>query len=204
MGSERLRVERVKKLRQLIEALDGYRVGRYTDLSRVERLVEELNLKLPHGWSAIRGDIEGILELPRRSPLYPRLSKAESIASILSKVNLALLALAVFSYMLAHTLLFMLLVISSLVMVNVVYFLRTYVNLKISAIYASNLDELEALGIRIRDSVDYLIRQLKRELRAMSFKLEDFRLKLWVPDYGGIRVVKKPSIFSSRYEVSLA
>jgi len=198
-----VRVERVRKLRRLIEALDGYRIGRYTDVGRVEEMIDELGLRLPHDWSRIRRDIEEILSLPRKAPIYKRLRRLETLSSSLSRANLAIIGLAILSYLAGHLYVFVALAVASLVVLNVVYFLKAYVNFKISEIYASSLDELEALGARIKETVEFLLRQLKRELRSMGYRVEEYRLKLWVPDYSGIQIVKKPSILSSRYVVRL-
>ncbi|RLE89041.1 MAG: hypothetical protein DRJ96_04745 [Thermoprotei archaeon] len=199
-----VRIERVRKLRRLIEALDGYRIGRYTDVGRVEELIDELGLRLPHDWSEVRRDIEEILSLPRRAPNYERLRKLEALSSRLSRANLAIIGVAILSYLAGHPYVFVALAVSSLVVLNVVYFLKAYVNFKISEVYASSLEELEALGARIKETVEFLLRQLRKELRSMGYRVEEFRLKLWVPDYSGIQVVKKPSILSSRYVVKLA
>ena len=199
-----MRIERVRKLRRLIEALDGYRIGRYTDVGRVEELIDELGLRLPHDWSEVRRDIEEILSLPRRAPSYKRLKKLEALSLSLSRANLAIIGVAILSYLAGYPYVFVALAVSSLVVLNVVYFLKAYVNLKISEVYASSLEELEALGARIKETVEFLLRQLRKELRSMGYRVEEYRLKLWVPDYSGVQVVKKPSILSSRYVVRLA
>lgn len=197
-------VERARKLRRLIEALDGYRVGRYTDVGGVEELVEELGLSLPYNWSEVRRDIEEILSIPRKAPGHRRLKRLEALSSSLSKANLAIIGAAVLSYLAGNPYAFVALAVSSLVVLNMAYFLKAYVSFKVSEAYSSRLDELEALGARIKETVEFLLRQLRRELRSMGYRLEEYRLKLWVPDYAGIQIVKKPSMLSSRYVVRLA
>lgn len=204
-------MDKVKALKVLIEALDGYRVGRYTSLEKVERIIAELNLKLPHDWGEIKKDIHAVLTLPRTSPAYQRLEKLDRLAARLTRLNLALLLLALAAYLtrfwLAHWLLdaaALALILAALVIVNVAYSLRVYVSMKIDVIYAEKLQELEKRGEKLRALVNYLIRLLRRELVARKYNLETFTLKLWVHDYSGIKVVKKPTRFSSRYVVRLA
>lgn len=199
---------RARKLRELIEALDGYRIGRYTSLDKVERLIHELGLKLPYSWEEIRKDVEAILALPRTSPEYKRVEKMDRRASLLTKLNLLLLlgALLLYafrfwqsSYLVDAAVLVM--VVASLVIANVVYYIRAYATVKVSALYAERLPELEKLGHRIKAVIEYLIRQLRRELKVARIDPREYRLKLWLPDYSGIEIVKKPSRFSSKYEV---
>ncbi|MCS7104698.1 MAG: hypothetical protein NZ954_03945 [Thermofilaceae archaeon] len=203
-------IERARKLKELIEAFDGYRVGRYTSLTKVERILAELDLKLPYDWQDLVKDIKVILELPKTSEAYARLEKMERFASRLVKFNLLFLASALLLYTLSFWLanpslgiVAFAMAIASVLMVNVVYVIRVYVNLRIDSLYAEKLPELEKLGARFKVTVDYLLKQLKRELKIGKFRLESFKLKLWLPDYAGIIIVKKPGRWSSRYEVRL-
>lgn len=203
-------VEKARRLKALVEILDGFRVGRVTDLSKVERLFRELNVRLPYPWDDLKSDIEAILRLPTTSASYRKISKMDKISRKLGFINIALLLSAVVIYVLAFTYgnvvmftIAFLIIATSLVLVYTAYYLRAYMSYKILSIYVEKADELEKLGVRIKACVEYLLRLLKRELKAAGYKLENYRLKLWLADYAGIRVVKEPTRFSSRYEVSL-
>jgi len=203
--------ERVRKLRKLIEALDGYRVGRYTSLDKVERLIHELGLKPPYSWEEVKRDVEAILALPASSPEFKRVEKMDRRASLLTRLNLLLLlgalllyALRVWYPSLLLDVIVLALIVTSLIVVNVIYYIRAYTTVRISALYAERLPELEKLGRRLKAVVEYLLRQLKRELRAAGFDPRSYRLKLWLPDYSGIKIVKKPGRLSAKYEVHLA
>jgi len=202
--------DRVRALKELIEALDAVRVGRYVDLSRVERLLTELALTLPYSWEELKRDALAILTLPATAPEYPRLSKLERLAARLARLNLLVMAAALASYVARAWLpaapldvVALLLLLAALVIANVAFVLRAHVSLRISAIYAERVGELERLGSRIRATVNYLIRLLRRELVARKYRLDAFTLKLWMDDYAGISVVRKPSWLSPRYVVRL-
>jgi len=194
----------VKKIRDLIENLDRCRVGRCESVAKMDKLVEELGLSLPHEWESLKRDIAGIMQLPRRSRTYPRLARLEAFSTILARMNFGLIGAAFAAYFTGMYQLTIGLLISSIIMINIVYLVRTYVKMRVGRIYIENLDELEKLGYRIRDVVEYLIRILKRELRGLGYDPGSFRLKLYVPDYRGIEIKSKPSVFSSHYTVVLA
>lgn len=203
-------VERVRRLKELVEAFDGYRVGRYTSLAKVERILTELDLKLPYDWQDLVKDVKVILELPKTSEAYARIEKMERFASRLVKFNIIFLVGALLLYTLSFWLanpsfgiVAFAMAIASVFTVNVVYVIRAYVNMKIDSLYLEKLPELEKLGARLKVTVDYLLKQLKRELKIGKFRLESFKLKVWLPDYAGIIIVKKPDKWSSRYEVRL-
>ena len=201
---EAVRIQRVKKLRELIEGLDRCRVGRCEAVAKMDRILDELGIEIPHGWEVIKKDIENIVALPRKSSMYPRLMRLEAFSTILSRINYAVIGLAIASYFTGQYQMILGLLIASILIVNIVYFIKAYVKMKIGQIYVNSIGELEGLGTRIRDVVNYLIRLLRRELRALGYSLEAYRLKLWVPDYTGIKILKKPSAFSSSYIVALA
>ncbi|MEM4679563.1 MAG: hypothetical protein QXL98_01350 [Thermofilaceae archaeon] len=204
-------MDKVKVLKGLIEALDGYRIGRYTSLERVERAIVELNLKLPYDWEEIKEDIRAILSLPQTSPAYKRLEKLDRLATKFTRLNFVLLLLALAAYLARFWLSSLLLdvmalalIVVALIIVNAAYSLRVYVSAKVDAIYAEMLPELEKRGERLKAVVNHLIRLLRRELVARKYDLETFTLRLWVPDYSGIKIVRKPGRFSTRYVVRLA
>lgn len=202
--------EKAKRLKALVEMLDGFRVGRVTDPGKVERLLRELGVRLPYSWDDLRSDMEAIIKLPTTSEDYGRISKMDRILKKLNLINIVLLTGAIAVYVLAvrHNSATMyaaalFVIATSLVLVYVAYYFRVYVNYKVLSIYVEKADELEKLGVRIKVCVEYLLRLLKRELKASGYRLERYGLKLWLADYAGIRVVKKPTRFSPRYEVSL-
>ncbi|MEM1667032.1 MAG: hypothetical protein QXE91_03730 [Thermofilaceae archaeon] len=204
-------MDKVKVLKGLIEALDGFRIGRYTSLERVERAIVELNLKLPYDWEEIKEDIRAILSLPQTSPAYKRLEKLDRLATKLTRLNFVLLLLALATYLARFWLSSLLLdvtalalIVVALIIVNAAYSLRVYVSARVDAIYAEMLPELEKRGKRLKVVVNHLLRLLRRELVVRKYDLETFTLRLWVPDYSGIKIVKKPGRFSTRYVVRLA
>jgi len=204
-------MDKVKVLKGLIEALDSFRIGRYTSLERVERAIVELNLKLPYDWEEIKEDIRAILSLPQTSPAYKRLEKLDRLATKFTRLNFVLLLLALAAYLARFWLSSLLLdvmalalIVVALIIVNAAYSLRVYVSAKVDAIYAEMLPELEKRGERLKAVVNHLIRLLRRELVARKYDLETFTLRLWVPDYSGIKIVRKPGRFSTRYVVRLA
>lgn len=203
--------EKVRALKELVEALDGCRVGRCGSLSKVERLVAELGLKLPYDWQEIKRDAQAILALPATSPEYRRLKRLDRWATSLTRLNLVLLVSAIVAYLarfwFASALLDIValaLILTALAIANAAYAMRVYVSIGVDRIYAERVAELEKLGRRLREVVDYLIRLLRRELRAGRYDLEAFTLRLWVPDYSGVKIVRKPGRLSSRYLVRLA
>ncbi|MEM0042599.1 MAG: hypothetical protein QXI84_03610 [Thermofilaceae archaeon] len=204
-------MDKVKVLKGLIEALDGFRIGRYTSLERVERAIVELNLKLPYDWEEIKEDIRAILSLPQTSPAYKRLEKLDRLATKLTRLNFVLLLLALATYLARFWLSSLLLdvtalalIVVALIIVNAAYSLRVYVSARVDAIYAEMLPELEKRGKRLKAVVNHLLRLLRRELVVRKYDLETFTLRLWVPDYSGIKIVRKPGRFSTRYVVRLA
>lgn len=204
-------LERARRLRELVEALDSYRVARVTDPRRVERLLTELEVRLPIGREELSKLLQSVIALPRNVSAYRRAERALRWAALIAKTNLAVLALALTLYVLSllyeDAKLFMnslLMILASFILINFSFLLRAYASTKLEAAYAEKLPELERLGGRIKVVVEYLLRQLKRELKARGYSLESFRLKLWLSDYAGIVVVEKPSKLSSRYKVRLA
>ena len=204
-------LEKAKKIERLIKALDGYRIGRYTSIERVERWVEELGIKLPYPWEELKKDVLAILNLPTVTEEYGKIKKMERLASKLGIANIPLTVSSIGVYIAGMSSGNATMVMASLILLAVsvviayaVYFSKAYVNVKVAELYSRNADKLEKMGYRIKVTVEYLIRQLRRELRAAGYRLSEYRLKLWLPDYSGVRVVRKPSWLSAKYEVTLS
>ena len=204
-------LEKARKIERLIRALDGYRIGRYTSIEKVERWVEELGIKLPYPWEELRKDVLAILNLPAVTEEYGKIKKMERLASKLGIANIPLTVSSIGVYIAGMSsgnatmvMVSLILLAVSVVIAYAVYFSKAYVNVKVAELYSRNADKLEKMGYRIKVTIEYLIRRLRRELRVAGYKLSEYRLKLWLPDYSGIRVVRKPSWLSAKYEVALS
>ncbi len=197
-------LKRIEDLQFLIESLDALRVGLYADIGKVEKTLTELKLKdLPVSSKRVVAEARAILEIPKRSPEYKRLEKLNSIANPLLIVGLVGLVIAsiVLVLNLDYTI-YLCIMFFVLASVNIAYIIKVYISQRISRIYMKHADELELRGGVLKKAIEHLIVRLRDEIRKLGIDPTTYKLSLRNPDYRGLRVVKKPGLFRSRYVLS--
>ena len=197
---------RVKLFAFLIKALDGFRVGFYTDISRIREALVELGLpNKPVDWNEVLAAIEDIAKIPSRDPSYERLIRLERAATWLFGVSLIVLVSSlVLMFGLSNIYLSFIATMIAFALTNVGYFLKIYVSYRTSQIYSRNYSLLEKRGAVLKRAIELLLSRLRGELRKLGISPSEYRINLYNSDYRGIYVIKKPSFIRSRYVVSLA
>jgi len=200
---ERIR-RRAKKIKSLIEMLDNVRAGFYSDLDKIEDLFKELKLKdAPYRPSSVLKSAKAILQLPQKSPEYPRLKKLGRVATYLLFIGLAGLVIATFVLILNLSYYIYLAIITAvLVIVNISYFTKVYISQKIVKIYTEHESEFERHGEIIKTMIEYLLLKYRDEVRKLGLDPRHVNLKLRYSDYKGLSVKGKPGFFSAKYTLT--
>lgn len=197
--------DRIRKILFLIRSLDRIRAGLYSDLSKVEEVIEELGLSdHPVKWDDVLSEAKEIAKIPRKDPSFKNIDLMVRISSsmtFLGIIEVIISTVLMFTGM-APALSFSLL-LSAFMVTNISYVLRTYASSKIKRIYLERKEEVERHGEVLKRAVDSLLIRLRSELKKIRRLPSEVRIKLMFADYSNIKVVKKPSRFRRSYVVTL-
>jgi len=197
--------KRIDMIVELIEGLDSFRAGSpRRSISKLEKLYVSLKLKnAPYKWKVLSHDMKGILDIPKYHPSYERFIKVHQAASILSYISLGALILGFFFALRKDALPFFYTFTATIMLTNISLTLRIYETRILSQIFKDKEDILEGKGERIKETINYLLILLKRELRKLRQREKIVKLNLYRTDYVHIQILKKPSPFRSTYLVKI-
>ncbi len=205
MSTYRLIEKRIKMIIELIEGLDSFRAGTpRKSLSKLEELYNSLKLKKPpYKWKVLARDLKDIIDIPKHHPSYRKLVNIHQIASLLSYASIGALILGFYFAFREEVLPFFYTFVAVFTMTNLSFILRIYEARILSRIFEEKSDVLEEKGEKLRETINYLLIVLKRELRKIRRHEEGIELNLQRTDYNNIQVIKEPSFFRSTYIVKI-
>ncbi len=188
----------------LIEAIDGYRIGRNVDPKRIRAMLDERwdLVKGALGGSGGRKKLERVLEfmvnLPARDPSATRWSKVFLVVRLTLRVTIMLfvvaLGLSVWGHPMAQATL-----IAATVLLYFVLVARWYSLVKLEEFYTSKAREQPSKDRTLKAAVESLVRLLAGELEREGTPPKRYRLHLFKDDYEGVRILKGPGILRETY-----
>lgn len=193
---------RIKKLVTIIESLDGFRSGYFTDIDRLMIMYKELGLGgRIRKWKDIRRDLERLVLSSIRTKEARKYLNYEKLVSKVYKIILILMTISLLSPLLGIPILTITLVIALSTIFPIILFTRLYIREKIRLIYISNQSRLKDEINRIREDISLLIQEVARLSRKVKLDPRSISMNLINIDYEGIEVVKRPGRFSRYYTV---
>jgi len=194
---------RIRKIIAFIETLDAYRVGIVANIDQLAIEYRRLELsRRIRRWKDLKKDLEDIalrgLKIPKVRQLIDRDKKMEKYYKY-SLVFFALTAIPPFFGITSPFVFITLLV--ALTLVNVILLYRLYLHDKITYLYYVNRKTFREQSKRIKEDVEKLFAEIRREAKRAGLKTSSFPLKLYNIDYEDIEVVKKPGRLSRQYKV---
>ncbi|RLE78267.1 MAG: hypothetical protein DRJ44_00130 [Thermoprotei archaeon] len=203
MSTYRLVEKRINTIIELIEGLDSFRAGTpRKSLSKLEELYNSLKLrKNPYKWKILARDLKDIIDIPKHHPSYRKLVNIHRIASILSYTSMGALIPGLYFVLKKEVVPFFYTFATIFTMTNISFVLRIYEARILSRIYEEKGDVLEEKGEKLKETINYLLIMLRRELRKIHRHEKGVKLNLYRVDYDNIQVVKEPSFIRSTYLV---
>lgn len=193
--------EIIEKLAFLIEATDSYRVGRNTDLRKVDNAMNELS-SLPildaSTKKKYRKVVESVINLPRKNRRAFMWAQLYVIFRFLVRVSFIgfLLSIGLIFY---RNPLSGYLLLSSTALLYVALIGRWYSLLKLLDFYEAEMKNQPGKDEFLKEFAQKLIEELRSKLREQGVKPTKVRLHLFRRDYSGIRVLKKPGWLRDYY-----
>lgn len=193
---------RIKKIISVIEALDSFRSGYFTDIDRLILTYRELELGgRARKWKEVRRDLERLVLGSAKIRETRKYLKYEKIMGKIYKVVLALLIISMLSSLLGIPTLTMALILPLLIIFPVVLFIRLFIREKIRIIYIKNSERFRDEINRIKKDIDILIQEVMRISKRAGLDSRTISMNLINADYSNIKVIKKPGRFSRYYIV---
>ncbi|MGB9730006.1 MAG: hypothetical protein ACP5GU_09500 [Thermoprotei archaeon] len=185
----------------VIEAFDGYRVGRNANPKRVDAKIRqwhEIEGSLPRKWLSLQRDIDTLINLTLRDP------DAKKFANIYVLIKFGLrivylLLLSSFLILLRWPDSGMLLIYASLGMLYFLLILRWYTLDKMFMYYEKVISNQRGKVEQLKLAVNSLIKNLIEHLKREKISPKKYRLHLFNTDYDGIKVLKKPGWLRDYY-----
>ena len=186
----------------VIEALDSFRSGYFTDIDRLILTYRELELGgRARKWKEVRRDLERLVLGSAKIRETRKYLKYEKIMGKIYKVVLALLIISMLSSLLGIPTLTMALILPLFIIFPVVLFIRLFIREKIRIIYIKNSERFRDEINRIKKDIDILIQEVMRISKRAGLDSRTISMNLINADYSNIKVVKKPGRFSRYYTV---
>jgi len=190
----------------MIEALDSCRIGRTSEYIRFERELKNTKISgLPVKPKTLRKVISEINEMPRKDPKYSTVVKLNKLSSILSLCGLVISVVSMLLVMVLRidSMLYYVTLASLLMIFYASYMIRWYSDERVIKIYSERVDELMAKGEPIKKVIEFLLDEIRREARRGKIDLNIIQIHLHLPDYKGVKILKKPGKLRTRYVVTL-
>ncbi len=191
----------------LIEAADGYRVGRNTDLRRIRDVMDRRAKELTDVFAGgLRKKFEKtadyVINLPAIDPVAKKWSAVFLVVRFLLRIALLGFMVSLIVVTLGKDWAPWLLYTSTGIL-YVVFFLRWYSLVKLEEFYIQEFAKRPGRDKILRETVNRLIRKLAQVIKEHDLKPKKHRLHLFKTDYEGIRVIKKPNILRDTYVVEV-
>lgn len=190
----------LKNLVYLIEAFDGYRRGRGTAISTIEKAYYSITLSLPLKWKPLKRTMETILEFPTKNPRMRKLYRRIYLSRFFMNVGLAVvLTGAALSFFLGRTIFSLIILALGVVSLYTAVIMHWMSIRKIYKYYDDHLDKLRPRAEKMKEAAQTLINILRRELGKYHIDPVKYLLHLYNTDYDGIEIVAKPRVFRKTY-----
>lgn len=185
----------------VIEALDGYRVGRNANPKNVDTKIRqwhEIEESLPRKWLSLQRDIDTLINLTLRDP------DAKKFANIYVLIKFGLrivylLLLSSFLVLMRWPDTGIMLIYISLGALYFLLILRWYTLDRMFTYYEKVISGQPGKTEQLRLAVNSLIKKLTEYLRREKISPKKYRLHLFNTDYDGIKVLKKPGWLRDHY-----
>jgi len=186
----------------LIEALDGYRVGRAVNPKAVMEKIDEVEHvfepKARHAKKVIRKTMDYIVNLPARDPVAKRWATVYIFVKLSLRITLVLFLFSLFLTTTNPDFGFLFLYIASaLLYASMVA--RWYSLNKVLDFYESNAHLVEGASKRLKNYVQHLINYMKEVISRENLKASKYKLHLCNTDYDSVVVLKKPGLLRDYY-----
>jgi len=191
----------------LIEAADGYRVGRNIDLRRIreimDRRVKELTDVFAGGLrKKFEKTADYVINLPTIDPVARKWSGVFLVVRFLLRIALLGFMVGLIVVTLGRAWAPLLLYASTGIL-YVVFFLRWYSLVKLEEFYLQEFAKRPGRDKILRETANRLIKKLARVIEEHDLNPKKHRLHLFKTDYEGVRVLKKPNILRDTYVVEV-
>jgi len=190
-------------LATIIEAIDGYRVGRNMDPRRFSQKLDELDQLVRRaigrvGRQRLEKVVDFVVNLPARDPSAARWSSIFMVVRFLLRVTMVLfmLSLGLWVYGVPwapHV------TAAATALVYVVFVVRWYSLVKLEEFYERAMRDQPGKEKVLKRSANSFIRLLAAKIEEYGSKPSKHKLHLFKVDYDGIRVLKRPSLIRETY-----
>ncbi len=192
----------------VIEAIDGYRVGRNVDLrvfkSRFDRIEEHVKKSIDRKRrKALFSAVEYMVNLPAKDPSARFWSQVFLVSRFLLRVTLLLFIAALFLNTLSGSWAARLVLYSAVGLFYLSAVSRWYSLNKVLDFYESRGGRAEARSKLLKSIAQDLIDFIRVLVEQGSVSRKKARLNLFNTDYRGIRVLKRPGLLRDHYVVEL-
>ncbi|RLE63286.1 MAG: hypothetical protein DRJ38_07925 [Thermoprotei archaeon] len=186
----------------LIEALDGYRVGRTvnpkTVMEKIGEVEHVLEPRAKHAKKVIRKTLDYVANLPARDPSAKRWATVYLLVRLSLRITFVLFLFSLFLTTMNPELGFYLLYVAT-ALLYISMIVRWYSLNKVLDFYALNHHLMEGASRRLKNYVQQLIDYMKSSIVREGLKKSKYKLHLFNTDYESIVVLKKPGILREYY-----
>lgn len=184
----------------MITWLDGYAEFHIVDPARVEKLLKSHGSPdLHQTWKGIKDDVTTITDLPASSGQVKKYSRMSSYARLVSIV-MVVVSFAFIEIYFFHSglksaispILALGIIIGALyisLMVNILSSRK--MNSAITALYQEHADQLSKNRNRIRQSTQFLIDRLQREVASHGLNPSKFTFEVFYTKYGNVNILRQ-------------
>ena len=194
--------KRIRGLISFIESLDGFRIGAITNIDQLAIKYRQLDLSgRTRKWKEIKKDLEEIAVKGLRNPKIRELmQKDKKVEKYYKRVLIAFAASAILFLLGLPERLTFLLILATLTAANILLLYRLYIHDKITLLYYKNREAFRDQAERIRDDINRIINEIRREARRAKIDLSTMTLKVYNTDYDHIKIIKRPGKFSRHFK----
>jgi len=204
-----------KKLRKavddilfVVEAIDGYRVGRNVDprvfKSRFEKIEEHVKKAVDRKKrKALFSAVDYMVNLPAKDPSAKLWSQVFLVSRFLLRITLLFFIAALFLNTLSGSWAARLILYSAIGLFYFSAVSRWYSLNKVLDFYEARRGRAEAKSRVLRSIAQDLMELVRELVRQGAVSRKKARLNLFNTDYRGIRVLKKPGWLRDHYVVEL-
>ncbi|OYT27942.1 MAG: hypothetical protein B6U95_05385 [Thermofilum sp. ex4484_82] len=202
MSSAKAVKKELSTIAWLIEALDGYRVGRTINpkmvMKKVNQVEHVFEPKVMHAKKVIRQTTDYIANLPARDPTARKWVSVYLFNKLLLRITITLFLFSFFFLSKGYEIGFTLLYIATAIL-YVVLIVRWYSLNKILFFYEKNYKLMEGASRRLKAYAQHLIEYMRKIIAKENFKTSRYKLHLFNTDYDHIKVLKKPGLLRDYY-----
>lgn len=183
--------KKAKIMKELITELDAIRSLKLFNTSHALRYLSELKLE-GELWKEVTQALKKIALMPTEDKSFPKIRRIDSISDILFMVSFAgMIGALVLLLLNLEPVVSYLVLLLTLIVLNISYFMKFYVSMRLRNIYLSRSQEIEAYNDLLRKAIDNLVSRLRGEIKKAGIEAKEVEFKLHNGDYTGLVVVEK-------------